>query len=269
MDHAHLIVGGFPPGSSAAHDMDFARRRLLSQLGERDDLATTVSSDFSELGKWLKPAQLLITYTAGPYPDAEQHAALTDWLQNGGRWFGLHGTSGGKAGRLEGTHRRQMVKLPHHETLGGFFLNHPPLRRFDVKVVDAAHPITAGLPESFEVADELYLIETIGDCNVLLTTELPEDPSPDGFGFVYERDTSLQADGKTRVLGYTKSVGKGEVAYVALGHCHSPATNAQLLVDASVDPDGTPPASFRGVWENDVFQRLVGNAIGWGLRQPA
>ena len=87
MDHAHLIVGGFPPGSTAAHDVDFARRRLLSQLGERDDLATTVSSDFSELGKWLKPAQLLITYTAGPYPDDEQHAALTEWLQNGGRWF--------------------------------------------------------------------------------------------------------------------------------------------------------------------------------------
>ncbi len=94
----------------------------------------------------------------------------------------------------------------HHEILGSFFLNHPPIRRFEVKVVDASHPITAGLPASFDVADELYLIEITGDCNVLLTTELPEDPSPEGFGFVYDEDTSLQADGKTRVLGYTKAL---------------------------------------------------------------
>ena len=265
MDRAHLIVGGFPPGSTAAHDMDFARRELLSRLGRRDELATTVSSDFSDLGKWLHGAQLLITYVAGPYPDDEQHGVLTEWLENGGRWLGLHGTSGGKAARVGGSYRRKMVKLAHHETLGCFFLNHPPLRRFDVSVADLSHPITAGLPESFNVSDELYLIEIASDCHVLLTTELPKDPSPEGFGFLYDKDTSLQADGKTRVLGYTKSVGQGEVAYVALGHCHSPATNGQPMVDTSVDPDGTTPGLFRGVWDEDVFKRLVDNAIRWGL----
>ena len=269
MERAHLIVGGFPPGSTASHDMDFARRELLSRLSRREELAATVSSDFSDLEKWLHDAQLLITYTAGPYPDDEEHRVLTEWLENGGRWLGLHGTSGGKAARVEGSWRRKMVKLAHPETLGCFFLNHPPLRRFDVKVADPAHPITAGLPESFEVSDELYLIEIIGDCNVLLTTELPEDPSPEGFGFVYDKDTSLQADGKTRVLGYTKAVGNGEVAYIALGHCHSPATNQQPIVDTSVDPDGRSPASFRGVWDEDAFKRLLDNAIGWGLDQPA
>lgn len=265
MDRAHLIVGGFPPGSTASHDMDFARRELLSRLGERDELATTVSSDFSDLGKWLHDAQLLITYVAGPYPDDEQHGVLTEWLENGGRWLGLHGTSGGKAARVEGSNRRRMVKLAHHETLGCFFLNHPPLCRFDVYVADSSHPITAGLPESFDVSDELYLIEITSDCNVLLTTELPVDPSPEGFGFLYDKDTSLQADGKTRVLGYTKAVGNGEVAYIALGHCHSPATNGQLMVDTSVDPDGTSPGSFHGVWDDGVFKRLVDNAIRWGL----
>jgi hypothetical protein len=27
-----------------------------------------------------------------------------------------------------------MVRQPHHATLGGFFLNHPPLQRFTVTV---------------------------------------------------------------------------------------------------------------------------------------
>ncbi len=269
MERAHLIVGGFPPGASASHDMEFARRELLSHLGKRSELATTVSSDFGELAKWLHGTQFLITYTAGPYPDDEQQRVLDEWLENGGRWLGIHGTSGGKAARVEGSFRRRMVKLPHHETLGSFFLNHPPIRKFKVTVADSDHPITAGLPESFDVADELYLIEIMGDCNVLLTTELPVDPSPELFGFLYDEDTSLQPDGKTRVLGYTKTVGNGEVAYIALGHCHSPATDGQRIVDTSVSADGMSPGSFHGVWDEANFKRLVDNAIGWGLGQTA
>ena len=37
-----------------------------------------------------------------------------------------------------------MVKMPYHETLGGFFLSHPPIRKFRVDLVDAQHPLTRG-----------------------------------------------------------------------------------------------------------------------------
>ena len=53
-------------------------------------------------------------------------------------------------------------------------------------------------------------------------------------------------DGKTRVLGYVKDVGAGSVAYVALGHCHSPLSNGQPFVDASVADDGVTPTTLRG-----------------------
>ena len=49
MHRAHLVVGGYPPGSTAGHDMDFARRILLERLAEVPDLTTTVASDFSDL----------------------------------------------------------------------------------------------------------------------------------------------------------------------------------------------------------------------------
>lgn len=261
---AHLIAGGFPTGSHAGHDMDYARLRLLGMLAEHDDATATVANDFGELDKWLDGADFLITYIAGPVPNAEQHEGLRNWLQAGGRWFGLHGTSGGRAARIEGTHQRRMVKEPHHETLGCFFLNHPPVRRFNV-AVHGEHALTSGLPESFETVDELYLIEPIGDSQVLLTTELAEDPSPPGFAFQYEADTSLQADGKTRVLGYVKDIGAGAVAYVALGHTHSPSSNIQPFVDTSVTADGVTPTTLRGSWETDAFQTLLRNAISWGL----
>jgi uncharacterized protein len=263
----HLIVGGYPPGSPAAHDMDYARLRLLHELAGFDHRCTTVSTDYANLDRWLAPAGLLVTYVAGPVPSERDHADLRSWLQAGGRWLALHGTSGGKAARVErdGRPARMMVRQAHHDTLGGFFINHPPIRRFTVAV--AAHPLTAGLPGTFDAVDELYLVELRDPPNthLLLTTELDQDPSPPGFGFVYEADTSALDARGTRALGFVHDVADGAVAYVALGHCHSPATNTQPFVDRTVTADGTTPLTFPGMWETPWFLQIVRNGIAWGL----
>ena len=260
---AHLIVGGYPLGAAAGHDMDYARIELLRRL-YASGYATTVGNNFADVDGVLDGVNLLLTYVAGPYPDDDQCLTIERWLARGGRWFALHGSSGGRALRLEGSRRRKMALLPHHDLLGAFFLNHPPVRRFEVAVQQPDHPLTAGLPATFDVADELYLIEPRGESTVLLTTELAEDPSPEGFGFVYHRDTSVGKDGKTRVLGIERQVGDGAVAYVALGHCHSPATNSQPFVDASVTATGTTPKTFRGAWETPAFAHILDNAMQWG-----
>ena len=138
-----------------------------------------------------------------------------------------------------------MSRARHHDVLGAFFLNHPPIRKFAVDVCEPDHPITRGLPASFEVMDELYLIELTApaESRVLLTTSDldAQDSAPRTFGFRYGEDTSVGPDGRTRVLGYVREHGAGAVAYLALGHCHSPSTNIQPFVDASVDAAGTTP----------------------------
>ena len=259
---AHLVAGGFPAGATAGHDMDYARLRLLQMLNDTGSIITTVSSDFVDIERWLPTCRLLVTYVAGPFPDTDQCTALHDWLAGGGRWIALHGTSGGKAARIPDSRNRKMVKMDHHRELGCFFLNHPPLRGFSVEV--NKHPLTEGVPSSFDVVDELYMIELQdSDMQILLTTELDHDPSPKGFGFVYDKDTSLREDGKTRVLGYLKTVGEGSVIYYGLGHCHTPESNFQRVVDESIAKDGTVPLEFRGPWETDAFQKLLQNAIEW------
>jgi hypothetical protein len=248
--------------------MDYARLRLLQLLHEQPHVRTTVANDFTDIAIWLPDSRLLLTYVAGPYLNDAQNDVVRQWLEGGGRWFALHGTSGGKAVRLgEDRRAKKMVKTSHHDTLGSFFLNHPPLRKFQVTVSDREHVLTRGLPASFEVIDELYLIELQAPAasHVLLTTELARDPSPPGFGFVYDQDTSLLPDGKTRVLGYTRILGKGGVAYIALGHCHTPVTNQPRVVDASAQESGSLPALFRGAWETEPFERLLRNGIAWGL----
>src|SRR5437868_6103384 len=155
---AHLITGGFPAGSAAGHDHDHARLKLLELLAEQD-VQASVANDFADVEKWLPVSRLLMTYVAGPYPDAAQCRAIRTWLEAGGHWLGLHGTSGGRAERVEGVRQRRTVKTEHHALLGSFFLTHPPLCKFRVDVRDTDHALTRGLGDSFDVEDEPYFIE--------------------------------------------------------------------------------------------------------------
>jgi type 1 glutamine amidotransferase len=260
---AHLIAGGFPPGSMSGHDHDYARIKLLGLLAERE-IPASVSNDFADVEKWLPTSQLLVTYVAGPYPSAAQTDAIRNWLEAGGHWLGLHGTSGGKAERVEGFRSRRTVKSEHHALLGSYFLTHPPIREFRVEVTDANHPLTRGVGASFAVEDEPYFIELqdAGSTHILLTAEYGPGAVSPSIGTLYPTDTSLLADGKTRVLGYTRQVGKGGVAYFALGHCHNPAIRAAR---AYTDPDDKTPPTFRAPWETDGFITLLRNAIAWGV----
>ncbi|HLY44906.1 MAG TPA: ThuA domain-containing protein [Stellaceae bacterium] len=258
---AHVITGGFPPGSMGGHDHDYVRLRLLGLLAERD-IPASVANDFTDLEKWLPVSRLLITYVAGPYPDAAQCRALRSWLEAGGNWLGLHGTSGGRAERVEGVRMRRTVTTEHHALLGSRFLTHPPIREFRVDVRDGASPLTRGLGTSFVVEDEPYFVELQdpGATRILLTAEYGAEAASATEG-LYPSDTSLQADGKTRVIAYSRGVGSGGVAYCALGHSHNPAIRAGRPANPA---DPTPP-TFRAPWENAGFTTFLRNAIAWGI----
>ena len=259
--HAHLIAGGFPPGSYAGHDHDYARLRLLGLLAERD-IPASVANDFVDVERWLPLSRLLITYVAGPYPDAAQTGAMRQWLEAGGHWLALHGTSGGRAERVDGMRNRRTVKTEHHALLGSRFLTHPPICEFRVEVSAADSPLTRGLGTSFVVEDEPYFVELQhpASTKILLTADYGPNAASSAFGTLYPSDTSLQADGKTRVIGYTREIGKGGVTYFALGHCHNPAIRAARTLDPT---DKTPPV-FHGAWETEAFTTLLRNAIAWG-----
>jgi hypothetical protein len=262
---AHVITGGFPAGSMGGHDHDYARLRLLELLAERD-IPASVANDFADIEKWLPVSRLLITYVAGPYPNAAQCRALGPWLEAGGCWLGLHGTSGGRAERVEGARMRRTVTTEHHALLGSRFLTHPAICKIRVDVA-ADSPLTQGLGQSFSVEDEPYFIELQDPAatQILLTADYGASGTAlDGTSAtatLYPSDTSLLADGKTRVLGYTRPVGDGGVTYFALGHCHNPAIRAAR----PANPADTTPPTFHGPWESEAFMTLLRNAVAWGM----
>src|SRR5256885_3545037 len=212
LGRAHLIAGGFPPGSAAGHDHDYARLRLLGLLAEQD-VAASVANDFADVEKWLPTSRLLVTYVAGPYPDAAQCRAMQRWLEAGGHWLALHGTSGGRAERVEGARPRRTVKTEHHALLGSYFLTHPPICKIPVDGADGSTSLTRGLGPSFVGEDEPYFIELQdpGATRILLTADYGPGAASPTIGTLYPSDTSLRPDGKTRLLGYTREVGKGGV----------------------------------------------------------
>jgi type 1 glutamine amidotransferase len=124
-------------------------------------------------------------------------------------------------------------------------------------------PLTRGLGASFVVEDEPYFIELQDPAStrILLTADYGPGATSPTIGTLYPTDTSLQPDGKTRVLGYTRQVGQGSVAYFALGHCHNPAIRSAR----APDPTDTTPLTFRGSWESDAFLMLLRNTITWGV----
>ncbi|HTZ37445.1 MAG TPA: ThuA domain-containing protein [Stellaceae bacterium] len=259
---AHLVAGGFPPGAMGGHDHDYARLKLLGLFAERD-LPASVANDFADVEKWLAVSRLLVSYVAGPYPDAAQTRAIAAWLDAGGHWLALHGSSGGRAERVEGQRMRRTIAGDHHALLGGMFLTHPPIREFRVEVADRSSPLTAGLPASFTIEDEPYFValHDPGAVQILLTADYGP-AATNATGGLYPSDTSLLADGRHRAVGYTKPVGRGAVAYFALGHCHNPAIRAAR---ANADPADTTPPLFRAPWENAGFLALLRNGIGWGV----
>jgi len=95
---------------------------------------------------------------------------------------------------------------------------------------------------------------------ILLTAAYGEAAISSVVEPLYGRDTSLQPDGRTRVLGYRRQTGKGSVVYFALGHCHSPIARGVQGGAAEM-----ASAAFHGVWEVPAFMGLMRNAIRLGV----
>lgn len=247
MDHparldAHLIVGG------ASHDFDFVRLELLKLFAEIEHVRTTVSADFEDLDS-LSRAGFLVTYTCNVEPSREAEAVLAHFVEAGGRWLALHATNSLLEWTEGGVASRHGPR-PFFETLGSAFVAHPPIGRYTVEPCASDHPLVRGIG-SFEVEDELYLYDMLGETETLLETRFR------GTAPGFTREDWTDGDDHRPVM-YLRRVGQGEVLFLSLGH-------ARGHYDA---PHRTPyyPKVERGAWEEPVFYELLRRSIAWAAR---
>ena len=216
------------------HDYDFARRALLDALYAAGDIRTDVYNNYDS-AEALEAGDLLVSYTSQVPVAAAQCQALGRYLEGGGRWFAIHGSNS----------VRDNPHLP--KILGSRFIAHPPYMRYPVTVSVPDDPLMAGLDTTFEVEDELYVIEQHSDFEVLLETRWGGDAFSQSFPEA------------VRPLMYRHRVGDGGVLYLALGHCNRPF---------DVPRPGMPDApDRRGPWSMQLYQELVRRGIDWAARR--
>ena len=146
-----LVAGG------KYHDIDFARRELLTLLGEHEEFRVRVQPDYEDTTGIAK-SSILVSYTCDVRPSEKAQTEIRSWVENGGRWVALHGTNA--ALTLGGPNG---VDAPRcfpswADTLGSQFVAHPPIQPYTVQVSDPNHWLVSGI-ESFDTDDELYLSE--------------------------------------------------------------------------------------------------------------
>lgn len=238
-----LICGG------KYHDIDFVRLELLKLLAEASYYRVRVREDYTDTDA-IRGADALVTYTCEVLPDDAGQDALADFLEQGKRWFALHGTNSrleyvkGKGWTAPGDASRFM------EMLGSQFVAHPPIQTFMVKR-SRSHPLVDGI-EPFEADDEIYLCRFFGEHECLLETQYS------GMAEGFEQDDWRDND-RVPVM-YLRDWGKGKVLYLNLGHARGPYDMLPLMDEY--------PEVERGSWKQPAFYELLRRGIRWAVDEP-
>lgn len=231
------------------HDIDFARLEILKLLAEDERIRVRVFEDYSNIPA-ISEADFLITYTCDVIPSLEEQEALRKYLEDGGRWYALHGTN--SILRFLANGKVDSPRWAPHfmETLGSQFVAHPPIRPYQVQITQPNHPLVKGI-SPFETTDEEYLVETYGELDVMLHTDFEGEAT----GFVEDK-----WEKRRHPIFYQKSFGKGAVLYLTLGHCRG-HYDMQPLMEFY-------PAIERCAWDLPVFYDLLRRGIAWA-KEPA
>lgn len=188
-----MLLGQSPAQEAQFHNRPEHWAWLASHLRAAECASRLITDDLAVLTPGsLAGFDVIVNATTALDPTPNQVEALLARVHAGAGFVGVHAATA------------TFVRYPEYLAMvGARFAKHDPLKRFTIRFVDQAHPISADLAD-YEHDDELY--ELTGDyidrTNIL--------PLQEGLHVIAE------AEGHPMV--YVKSHGSGRVAYLASGH---------------------------------------------------
>ena len=204
-----MVMGGHTEGFHVFSVMAPIYQQFLSEAG----FQVTITEDRDDfLADRIAPFDVIVCYTTGENLTQEQADGLLGSMAHQGKGFvGVHSAAD------------SFKETPGYlNMVGAKFLSHPSYwPEITVEIKNHHHPVTQGI-DSFQLAEELYLMETYGHFEVLMSTWFK------GF---------------ERPITWVKPYGQGRVAYTALGHDKQQTENPhfqQLVVNAvhwAANPD--------------------------------
>ena len=175
---------------------------------------------------------VVFSNASGDVFNADQQAAFKAFIEGGGGYVGIHSA---------GDDSWKGWRWYAEEMIGTNFIGHPLNPQFQlatVRVEDASHPSSKGLPAEWKRTDEWYSFDKAPrkpGYTVLATLDESSFKNHKIFG----KDLAM---GKDHPIAWWHCVGKGRVFYSAMGHQAS----------AYAEPE---------------MQTILAGAIGWALRQ--
>ena len=204
-----MVMGGHTEGFHVFSIMGPIYERFLTEAGFK----VTITEDRDDfLAERIAPFDVIVCYTTGENLTQEQAEGLMGSIAHKGKGFvGTHSAAD------------SFKETPGYlNMVGAKFLSHPSYwPELTINVKNHNHPVVQGI-DDFQLAEELYLMETYGHFEVLMSTWFK------GF---------------ERPITWVKPYGQGRVAYTALGHDKPQTENSnfqQLVVNAvrwAANPD--------------------------------
>ena len=251
----YLVAGG------RFHDIGFARVELLKLLAERDESYVQVGADFSNTEQILA-SDFLVTYTCDVRPTLEQQRTLKKFLEQGGRWFALHGTNSLlDFDTTDGPIEAFGVTIPgvpyapdlapdYMTMLGTRFVTHPLIQSIQITVAQPTHPLVAGISD-FTTEDEPYCCDIIGDIDILLESRYSSET-------MSELPVGWDDPERVHPQMYLKKVGRGEILYLMLGHCCGRFDMQPIMEECDI---------VKCSWDLPVYYELLRRGISWGITE--
>lgn len=181
--------------------------RAIAAARDVEVLATEDDADFTQA--LARVDAVVFLNTTGDVLDAPGEAALRAFVEGGGGWVGVHAAADTEYG------------WPWYETLvGARFASHPAVQQAALRVAEADHPATRGLPNPWIRTDEWYDFQA----------------RPTGVTVLLRLDESSYSGGTMGAdhpIAWAHDVGAGRAVYTGLGH--TAESYAEPLVRAHLD----------------------------------
>ncbi len=144
---------------------------FFHELAEKDNFVFDTTTDWDKLNdNDLKPYQVILWVNDFPHT-AAQRAAFERYTEHGGGWLGLH---------IAGYNDASTNWPWFVDFLGGavFYTNNWPVQKALLRVDDRTHPVTKGLPETYEApSNEWYQWKPSPRLNKSVRVLVTLDPS--------------------------------------------------------------------------------------------